>query len=841
MGGSTESSTPPPADASADETTIEAPTSFLAEPAHLTLPTPDDGPREETGELPSGGERYVIEELLGRGGMASVYRAFDRQLERRVALKLIDWTSTWSTESLLSEARAQARVRHDNVLEIYEVGELEGRPYIAMSYVDGPTLAGLGELPLEAKLRLLCQVAEGLHAAHRAGLLHRDVKPSNVLVEVMPDGELKPYVADFGIATAFDSEASGATALAGTPAYMAPERLGGEGAVDRRSDVFSLGVTACEVLTGTRPKSASSPDEVLVALPADVAAIVRKCLGPEPAVRYPSARAVAEDLRRYLDGEVVEAHAASLAYRLTKFALRHRVLLAVVAVGAVLLAAALVAAAVAGVAAMRANERAEARKNQAEDLIGFMLGDLREKLEPSSRLALLDDIGKKALDYFAAVPPEELSPTELSRRTRALYQIGDVRIGEGDLEGARRPLAESLALAKELVDRDPTAAQPLFELGQSYFWVGYVDWRQGDYDAARRQFEAYLDVARRLVQMRPESSDYVLELFYANKNLGSVQEASGALKDAIETFRDALEAIESLAASDPDRGDWQFELAAAHNCLAVPLQAVGRYEEALGHHQADLALLRRLVAADPENRRGREFLGTAHTYVAIGLLPLGRAREALEESRAAVELLDALVEEDPAHAVRRFRLSNAWLHEGRAELALGELAAAQNAFRRQIAILTALVELDASNRQWQRQLAVAHYHLGLASAAHEPVVARAAAAKALGILEAGSNESGDYRWPRWVASTLLLAGTLDAAAGRPEAARRSYERALASLGSKAGESDDLELVANWLRAHLLLGHQEEARAGSRTLASRGYRECGFGDPTRLGPELVEER
>jgi serine/threonine-protein kinase len=818
--------------AGAGPRSFEIPESFLADPANLTLPSFAGG---EAGDKPlfpppSGNERYVVEAVLGRGGMASVYRAFDRQLERRVALKLLERPLRGTAEPFLREARAQARVRHDNVLEVYESGEIDGRPYIAMRYVEGPTLRELDDLPLEAKLRLLAGVAEGLHAAHRAGLLHRDVKPSNVLVEFLADGDMKPYVADFGIATALEGDLLGAVGLVGTPAYMAPERLR-DGVVDRRSDVYSLGVTACQTLTGELPQLGRPIEPLLTELPADVAAIVRKCVAADPDARYPSARAVAEELRRYLDGEVVEAHAATWAYRLTKFATRHRRLLSLAGVAAVLLTAALAVAAGMGVVAMRANARAEARRGQAEDLIGFMLGDLREKLEPSSRLEVLDGVGKKALDYFAAVPREELSAVELSRRARALYQIGDVRIRQGDLEGARRPLDESLALAEELVRRAPSAKDPLYELGQSRFWVGYVAWKQGRLDDAARRFEEYLEVSRTLLALEPANPDYRLEVHYATSNLGSVREARGELAAAIEAFREALASISGLSQGDPSRGDWRFELAAAHNSLAVPLQATGHYEEALEHYRADLAIRRELLAADPTNRRGREFLGVSETYLSIALLPLGRVVEALDAAVASVRRLEDLVAEDAQHAVRRYKLANAQLQLGRAHLAAADRAAAARAFERSREILAALVEQDATNESWQRQLGRVLYHRALAN--ERPDTALVDAEQSLAVFAAESSGPADTRKRAWSASTWLLVGELRAAVKDPRGAREAYEQALAALGPEAASSQDLELLATWARTASRLGRVAESQRSRDTLATSGYRDVGFADPVAL--------
>lgn len=318
---------------------LEAPATTILEAVFGWLDAPEPQP-------PSGDERYDIGECLGAGGMARVYRAFDRQLGRPVALKVLHATDPETPRRLLREARAQARVRHDHVLDVYETGELDGRPYIAVRYVAGGSLAELAAGPdggaapsLEARVRLLAQVARGLHAAHREGLLHGDVKPSNVLVEETPDGELKAWIGDFGIATEADAPDPGASGLAGTPRFMAPERLAGA-PVDRRSDVYSLGVTLFLALTGKPPARAATSwgelRELAPALPPDLTAIAARCLAGDPAGRYPSAQAVAEDLRRFLDGEVVEAYADRRAYRLSRFAARHRTLLAVAGVSALL-------------------------------------------------------------------------------------------------------------------------------------------------------------------------------------------------------------------------------------------------------------------------------------------------------------------------------------------------------------------------------------------------------------------------------------------------------------------------------------------------------------------------
>jgi serine/threonine-protein kinase len=290
--------------------------------------------------------RYRDLRFLGSGGMATVYRAYDPTLDRPVALKLIRGEEPHLAERLLVEARAQARIEHEHVCRIYEVGEEGGRPYIVMQFVEGGTLKDVQhELSLEQKLKVMKEVAEGVHAAHRVGFIHRDLKPTNVMVERTPEGGYHPYVMDFGLAR--EAAAPGLTAtgmVMGTPWYMSPEQARGDsGALDRRSDVYSLGATLYELLAGRPPFDSDSSLDVLVKLlneepvpvgshhpqlPSDVQTIVMKCLEKDPGRRYDSARALADDLGRYLEGEPIRARASGFLGRLAKKARKNKALVA---------------------------------------------------------------------------------------------------------------------------------------------------------------------------------------------------------------------------------------------------------------------------------------------------------------------------------------------------------------------------------------------------------------------------------------------------------------------------------------------------------------------------------
>jgi tetratricopeptide (TPR) repeat protein len=816
------------------------PESFLAVPAAELLAAAE---RIGEPEPPvSGAERYETEERIGQGGMATVYKAFDRQLQRPVALKLLDRAGPEARQRALREAQAQARIRHDNVLEVYETGEMEGQPFIAMRWVDGLTLLALrDETSLEQKVRLIAQVAEGLDAAHREGLIHRDVKPSNILVEKTPDGDWKPWVADFGIAVWSDS---GPAELAGTPAYLAPELLRGEAAtIDRRADVYGLGVTLYELLTGEVPFHASDlpqllqqireqapppPRQLVPTLPAELEAIILKCLEKDPEARYPSACLLAKDLRRYLNGDVVEAHTATLAYRLTKFALRHRRLLAVAGTAAVLLIAALAVAAWLGVEARLANRRAELRRGQAEDLIGFMLTDLRDKLDPLGKLEILDDVGKRAMGYFASVPRAELSDEELARRSQALYQLGDVRIRQGKLSQALAPLQESLSLAQALADRDPHNRERLFGLGQSHFWVGYVSWEQGDLAAARPQFKAYRDLSERLVRMDPQRPEYQMELAYAYSNLGSLQRQAGDLAPALASFEKTLALKQQLVAQSPANPDRRFELAATHDLIGHTLLELGRLRAALPHFAAQRALLQALVQADPESFRFRSYLGTAHDSLAAWHEAGGQLPEALRSDLQSQEIFAQLAARDPANQLWRWKLEVSRMKEGYLRLRLGET-------RPGLAILEPLagraaqrVVEEPADRRWRLLAAWTHLDLGTALLEQgRSTEARQSAGRAVEWLTAlHEREPEDRDTTRGLAQALILLGRVERRSGKDSAASAAWEKArrvlkLAARKSGSGKFGSVKLLEPWASVLVLLQRKDEARSILAELQSRG--------------------
>ncbi|MBL8491910.1 MAG: serine/threonine protein kinase, partial [Rhodocyclaceae bacterium] len=270
--------------------------------------------------------RFEIRRELGRGAQSVVYLAWDPQLQREVAIKTLRFSGadTAMNASLLAEARAVSRLRHANIVPIFDAGEEEGYPYLVFEYVAGRSLAEAiaaeGRISRAQAADWMRQVLDGLAAAHAEGIVHRDLKPSNILM----DGRGTPRVMDFGIAvrlgaTAGEAVAAGAEGLSGTPAYMAPEYIAGR-SVGPRMDIFAAGLILLEMLTGAKAVQGQTVGQLLyriahedIALPKDAGIddrlgdIILKACARDPAARFESAARMREALDAYLGAALAPA------------------------------------------------------------------------------------------------------------------------------------------------------------------------------------------------------------------------------------------------------------------------------------------------------------------------------------------------------------------------------------------------------------------------------------------------------------------------------------------------------------------------------------------------------
>jgi serine/threonine protein kinase len=283
-----------------------------------------------TEEAPKKFGRYTLVRELGQGGSGRVYLALDPELGREIAIKILDRGVAAQPERFRREMGILAALRHPNIVAIYDAGTEDDRPYYAMEYAGGRSLAE-AKLPLADAVRVLEQVALACHAAHEKGIVHRDLKPANVLLAD------RPLVADFGIAKVGNAELTETGMTLGTPSYMSPEQAAGT-EVDGRSDVFSMGTMLYEMMTGRKPFLGTNvfdiaaqvarhdpvpPREIDAALPRDLEIVVLKAMAKRPDRRYSSARAFAEDLRAWLEGRPISARPPSFRERVASRIRRH--------------------------------------------------------------------------------------------------------------------------------------------------------------------------------------------------------------------------------------------------------------------------------------------------------------------------------------------------------------------------------------------------------------------------------------------------------------------------------------------------------------------------------------
>ncbi len=379
---------------------------------------------------------YRLDSLLGKGGFGEVWKAFDTALNRFVAVKLLSHAEPEELARFIREAQTAASLVHPNIAAIHHAGEIEKRPFIAMQLIDGPTLAKLNRRPQRDMARILRDVARAVAFAHSKGIVHRDLKPQNIMI----DGEGRVFVLDFGLARRTDvtSSLTASGVLVGTPAYMSPEQARGY-KVDARSDVWSLGATLYEMLAGRPPFVAPDIIDLLMRVVAedpapiagDLGTVTLKCLEKDPARRYPTAQAFADDLDRWLAGDPISARRPSIAQHVRKH-LRKRPLPFAAAAAAIVACVALL-----GVQSIRARSDSRSHAAEAERLLA--VGTLEALVEadnharladPALRARVREKLGRLALssgDFalarIAGVPVAQVEAAEQAQSKHRATQI----------------------------------------------------------------------------------------------------------------------------------------------------------------------------------------------------------------------------------------------------------------------------------------------------------------------------------------------------------------------------------------------------------------------------------
>lgn len=550
------------------------------EPGALTLVTDVSHPLPvPNAQLTIPGYRIVSE--LGRGGMGVVYRAVQLSLNRAVALKVVLGGPLASFEDKARfrlEAEAAARLRHPNVVQVFDVGEWNGFQYLALELIEGPNLRRWQSerpLPPRRSATLVAQVARAIHAAHEQGIVHRDLKPANILLAPVPgepgsEPDLVPKVTDFGLAKRLDAgidltETGGAC---GTPNYMAPEQVRGA-RVGPAVDVYGLGALLFELLTGVPPFTGSSPAEVMNQIvrddapdvrqlvpevPRDLAVIVGKCLEKAPGKRYTSASAVAADLERFLAHKPIAARPVGRAERAARWVQRNPVpaaLLFVLAVG--FIASGSLALALAHSEREQREARAAAEAATAEA-----------------------DRQHKAADTASRELRRALTDAKIAHRDTdaALRAAGDVIREDvrtlatlpGFTDPALRPDRVQLAeRVREYRDRIAPRARDstewLNKLGDVSHFLGYLEFTNNNQDAAATEYFAAADALARWAKLAPADIEPRARGAYSLMNAGNALTNAKRYDEAADAYRAAAELIEAVC-SNRDATGVHFKQAA---------------------------------------------------------------------------------------------------------------------------------------------------------------------------------------------------------------------------------------------------------------------------------------
>lgn len=603
---------------------------------------------------------YEILGVLGRGGMGVVYKARQRGLNRLVALKMIlggKHAGEGERGRFQTEALAVAKLQHANIVQVYEVGQRDGLPFFSLEYLDGGSLSQYADgKPLAPRFAaaVVELLARAMQYAHANGIVHRDLKPANILLKGHDDADtmvdsgldhashsrllpvrlpFTPKITDFGLAKNLQSESglTGTGAILGTPSFMSPEQAEGKTReIGPPTDIHALGAILYDALTGRPPFLGADPMATIVqvrtmepvppsrwqpGLPRDLETICLKCLEKSPARRYESAGELADDLRRFLEGEPIRARPASVFEKAWKWARRRPTSAALIALSVLTLLGAAIAG---GTIAQLKEQQAEDERQRA-----VVEKSLRDKAElqrdraerESARAHANFEAARDAMDEF-------------------LTRVGDQRLrGEPRSERLQLQLLESALGFYDRFLLTPDGADPTVrrEAGWAYQRAGRIREMQG-----RRQdaIEAYREADRlfaALTQQEPNEPLNRKGRADSLRQLASAYEADHQREQADAAYLEASKLLERLVTDAPDQPNFRVELASLQNSRAVHLAQRGQIADAIAMFRAALAGLQTTNAGPSKELR----LEAARTEINLAGVLLTTHRQ--DEGRAALE------------------------------------------------------------------------------------------------------------------------------------------------------------------------------------------------------------
>jgi eukaryotic-like serine/threonine-protein kinase len=804
---------------------------------------------------------YKIIERIGAGGMGEVYRAVrdDDQYRKQVAIKTVraGQNSALVLSRFRNERQILASLDHPNIARLLDGGTTkEGAAYFVMELIDGQPIdqhCDQQTLSITERLKLFLQVCSAVQYAHQRLIIHRDIKPGNILV----NSEGVPKLLDFGIAKLLDTNIEGGEAEATltifrilTPAYASPEQVKGE-PITTASDVYSLGVVLYELLTGSspypvasrsaneisravcefeperpstalrraaesNPRSAENTQASVDRLPdtsrlklrkrlsGDLDNIALMALRKEPERRYATVEQFAEDIRRHLDNLPVIARKGTFRYRASKFLTRHKAgISAATLVVLILLTSLVVTLREARVARQQAElasqqrARAERRFNDVRKLANSLMFDIHDSIRslpgatPARKLLV-----SRALEYLDSLSPEASGDPSLQRELAAAYErVGDV-LGSsdnpnlGDFAGASQSYAKALTILESLAAANPSDVNLQIGLAGEYFRVTEVLQDQGDFADARATMQRAEPLIQRMAASQdPKQQTYVAGLYYYTAR---VLERTGDLSGALQDYSRAASILEPVVADPKTNVFVKAYLPGNYGGMAKMLARTGRVDEAVATAAKAVNLIKQLSEANPTNATLRTYLADAYSVSAEAQEAKGNLESALAFSHQDQTIEKELNAADPNN-------QQAVLNLSLSDLGIGEILVRQEKFSEGLRsfreALAAVRSAPGSKNLWvETALSEASADLG---AAYVKLAERAVAA---------GDKTRYWREARsWYQRGLDVwskkpnpASCLDAA-GNDQAAQITQE--LAKCNAKLRESET-RVVVGKSRSHL---------------------------------------
>jgi len=483
--------------------------------------------------------------------------------------------------------------------------------------------------------------------------------------------------------------------------------------------------------------------------------------------------------------------------------------------------------------AVTARNEANEQRRSAESLVAFMLGDLKDKLEPIGRLDVLDAVGSRVLSYYAKQDQSELSDDALVQRSKALTLMGEIAQRRGDLNGAFARYREAMQSTGEMVRREPANGHRIFDHAQNVFWVGYIYMQRGRVEDSANAFRLYKRLAERLVEIDPANRTWRLEPIYADNNLGIALLAQNKYREASVILQQMLASIDPLVAAEPMNRAYQDQLSEALAWLSQAREGEGALEEALAHRERQLRLLQQQAQVGGVDAPMKLKMLGAHRAMGRLLAQRGDATKGLEHLAAAARLGDELVALEPANSLWAERRAGSHLDFADLQVATNRLGEARRSADVGCRIADRLAATDPTVVQWRVGLrsacVVVSGRLALATGSKQE--ADRFSAQAVAIAQGNAKENPVPESLSRLATALLLRGQVQLMAGDFTSARRSWHAALSALPS------GVELLPRDLANQALmfegLGRHEEARAISARLKAFGYDHPAFERERRL--------